>query len=209
MPIRTASKYLLFTVVFGCSLTVFAQDRQPIGVVLTAKGKVEARDEDGVVRPLTRRAEIFEGDTILVDAQGFTQLRMADNGKISLTPNTSLSLNSFKFDGDPQTPDSFTMSLLSGGLRTITGSIGDSTADEYRLDTPVASINSVGTTYGVQLVNGTLYATVSTGGIIVSNGAGNLAMGIGSDWDYSVTKPGEAPLGLIDAPTALVTLDPF
>src|SRR5690606_37340020 len=118
-----------------------------IGVVLVTKGRVEAHGADGSVRLLSRRSEIFASDTIVVGVDGLAQIRMVDDARLSFRPNTEFTFNSYEFDGNDATPDSALMSMVRGGFRTISGSIGDAAADEYRVDTPMASIGIRGTTH--------------------------------------------------------------
>lgn len=160
---------LLLVLLFGTSLPLQAKGTNAIGKVLTAQGLVEARDANGLLRALTRRSEVFEADTILVGADGFTQVRMVDDAQISLQANTEFSFNTYAFDANSATPDSAAMSMIRGGFRTISGTIGDADEDGYRLDTPYASIGIRGTAHSGVIVAGVLYTGVSEGGTTVSN----------------------------------------
>ena len=197
---------LLLVLLFGTSLPLQAKGTNAIGKVLTAQGLVEARDANGLLRALTRRSEVFEADTILVGADGFTQVRMVDDAQISLQANTEFSFNTYAFDANSATPDSAAMSMIRGGFRTISGTIGDADEDGYRLDTPYASIGIRGTAHSGVIVAGVLYTGVSEGGTTVSNNQGSVDAGIGADYDFTETRSGESPRGLLEAPAALAQI---
>ncbi|MES2604103.1 MAG: FecR domain-containing protein, partial [Pseudomonadota bacterium] len=197
----------IITLLSCLSMPLYAQTGDPIGVVLTTKGQVEARNGAGVLRTLTRKSELFVDDTIVVGADGVAQVRMVDNAKISFTPNTEFKFDVYEFDGNAATPDSAVMSMVRGGFRTISGTVGDADADEYRIETPMASIGIRGTTHGGVIIGGRLYTQVSQGGTTVSNTQGSLNLGIGADFDYSETEQDQPPQGLLEQPDALLVLD--
>jgi hypothetical protein len=122
---------------------------------------------------------------------------------LSLKVNSEFLFEEFDFDGDPNTGDSVVMNLLQGGFRTISGSIGDSTDDTYRVDTDFASIGVRGTNYET-IITDALYSGVYDGGINVDNDGGSLDLGLDADYDYAVVfDPGSAPVGLLEQPDVL------
>ena len=173
------------------SLSVFAQGNQPIGTVLAATGAVTARDAAGTVRNLVRKSEIFVHDTILVGADGFAQIKMADSAKIKFNPNTEFAFNEYSFDGNPDTPDTALMTMVKGGFRAISGSVGHGKGDDYRVDTPYASIGIRGTTHEALLDGGMLYTGVYEGGTTISNNQGSINTGINANYDFTLTTQGQ------------------
>ncbi len=191
------SNSLLFIVVLTLpSSFLFAQSRKEIGNVVTTQGAVSARDPAGALRTLERRSPVFEGDVIVVAANGFTSLRMVDNAHLSLGPATEFSFDTYSYDGRSGTRDTVVMRLLNGCFRTRVGTAGSGRRDEYRIDTPLASIGIDGSFHGAALVDGRLYTAAWDGSTTVSNVAGSLNLGEYGEYDYSRTLPGAAPTGL-------------
>ena len=182
----------ILTLLTCLSLPLYAQTGEAIGIVLTTTGLVEARDASGTIRTLTRRSEIFEQDTILVGADGYGQVKMVDDARISFKPNTEFTFNQYDTDADPATPDSAIMSMVRGGFRTISGSIGDQDQDTYRLDTPMATIGIRGTNHEGLIVGNDLFTGVYDGGTTISNDEGSVDTGIGANYDFTQTTQGES-----------------
>jgi hypothetical protein len=74
--------FLLIFVSSLCITPVIAQEGQAIGRVLSTTGSVTARDLGGALRELSRRSDIFVGDTVITGPNGFAQLRMVDSAQI-------------------------------------------------------------------------------------------------------------------------------
>ncbi|MDY6983883.1 MAG: FecR family protein, partial [Pseudomonadota bacterium] len=175
--------------------------------MLAVKGQVEAHDAAGTTRALRRGAEVFEADTIVVGSDAYAQIRMVDDATIALKSDTEFTFGTYDYDGNAATPDSATMSMLRGGFRTISGSIGDADEDTYRIDTPYASIGIRGTMHSGVIVDNVLFTGVYDGGTTISNIQGSLDAGIGADFDYTETPGGVAPRGLVEAPPELSLVD--
>ena len=200
---NTSSIFRYFPALLLClllPLQVIAQSGDPIGRVLQTAGTVVAIDADNNTRELVRRSDIHLGDTVVTGAKGFIQIRLLDGAMLSLQQESEFRFDEFDYDGDPNTNDSVVMNLLQGGFRTISGSIGDSTDDKYRVDTNFASIGVRGTTHRAVISFGTLFTAVSDGGTTVSNELGSVDTGLGAAVDYSATTNGQAPVPLFVEP---------
>ena len=142
-----------------------------------AVGDVTAVRADGTRRALTRGSEIEVGDT--VDTQrGRAQLRFQDGAYMSLQPDTSFRIDEFRFAEKGAGNDGIVMSLLKGGMRTVTGLIGRATRQSYRLRTAVATIGIRGTEYAVRYTH-SIEVFCAGGSISVENEAGTLVLAAG------------------------------
>ena len=139
---------------------VVAQEGQAIGRVLSTSGSVTARDLGGALRQLSRRSDIFFGDTVITGPNGFAQLRMVDSAQISFKEGTEFTFAEYSSDGPDGAADSALMEMVRGGFRTISGSIGDDDADEYQVSTQFASIGIRGTTHEAVIDAGRLALTL-------------------------------------------------
>ncbi|WP_086481748.1 FecR family protein, partial [Oceanospirillum sanctuarii] len=71
------------------------------------------------------------------------QLKMVDSGYLAIRPSTEIRIDKYRFEQDQE--DKAETSLLRGGLRSITGTIGKTRKESFKLRTPVATIGIRGT----------------------------------------------------------------
>lgn len=171
------------------------------GFVLIAKGGAIATDQQGTERPLKRRSKVMEGDVISTDATGMIQIRFVDKALLTLKANSSLDISAYRQAKEQGEDEQVVMNLITGGFRTITGSIGKGDKSAYKVKTPAASIGIRGTNYEVaQEPSGDFVMAVWDGGITVSNEQGSLDIGLDSDFIYLRVNPNTEPEGLEEAP---------
>ncbi len=152
---QTMSKSLRFTMrlvvafwlISFCSLSNAAS-----GTVILAKGVVTATDTAKASRVLGRGAAIDEGDVINTANKSFAVIRMVDNTKLTLKPNTTIAIGAFN---DKEGEEEACINLVKGGLRTVTGLIGQRKPDSFNVDTPIASIGIRGTDFITRICSGT------------------------------------------------------
>jgi hypothetical protein len=143
-----------------------------------AAGSVTAVSASGQSRPLSRGSEIEVGETVSTQ-QGRAQLRFADGAYMSLQPQTEFKVEEFRYSGRQEQSDGIVMNLIKGGMRTITGLIGRSNRNAYRLKTDVATIGIRGTEYSVKYTN-SIEVFVADGAISVDNQSGSFTIPGGS-----------------------------
>ena len=165
---RAALQILILTML-GLTLPASSAFAQAARVEF-AIGEVSAVTKTGQPRPLAKGDVVDNGE--LVDTgSGRVQLRFSDGGYVSLQPQTQFRIDHYRFNGKADGTERSWMSLLKGGLRTITGIIGRSDRRNYQVSTAVATIGIRGTEYTMQL-NGGLRGSVGEGEIEVCNSAG-------------------------------------
>jgi hypothetical protein len=115
------------------------------GRVQFVAGDVRVVDAAGREQPMKKGQDINEGDTVLSAQSGSAQLRMIDGAIVALRPATQLKIVGYAFNGKEDGSERASFSLLKGGLRAITGLIGKTNKDHYKLETPTATIGIRGT----------------------------------------------------------------
>ncbi len=171
--------------------------------VVMAKGSATATDRFGNNRSLARRSVVYVGDTLRTDEDSLLQLRFTDKAVMTLRENTEFFIEQY-VAGDDEKGGAAIMKLLSGGFRTITGSIGKGKSDDYTVSSKAASIGIRGTHYeAVQTDNDKLVLAVWKGGIRVTNSAGTIELGTDRQYSYSEVRPNVAPKGLVAPPPEL------
>ena len=117
------------------------------GTVVLSLGKNVAQLPDQQARTLKRKSPIFSQDIVTTGAKGQLQLKFTDGSRLSLRSATQFKVEEYKFDdSDPEKGKSI-YRLLKGGMRTITGAISDANVDQYKVNTPIATIGVRGTHY--------------------------------------------------------------
>lgn len=124
-----------------------------------AMGDVKALAADGRSRTLAKGAEIESGEMIDTGS-GRAQVRFSDGAQVSLAPQTQFRIDDYKFAGKADGSEKGFFSLLRGAMRTITGLVGRSNRDNYKVSTTVATIGIRGTEFSVTYGNS---ITVTTG----------------------------------------------
>ena len=156
-----------------------------------AAGRVTAVNAAGVQRPLTKGAEISNGDTIHTGDGGRAQVRFSDGAMISLQPETEFRVDNYQYSGKADGQEKGFFSLLKGGLRTITGWVGRSNRDNYKVTTSVATIGIRGTEYSAVLGDDSLNVHTGEGLVEVCNNAGCMLLASG---ESGIVAKDKAPL---------------
>ena len=185
------------------AMQALAQTGESIGRIIRVKGEVTATNAAGQTRALARCSELFQEDTIVVGLNSAAQAKTVDSAVIAFRAETEFSFNTYSYDGDSSTADTAVMTMVRGGFRTLSGSIGEEDQDDYRIDTPFASIGIRGTVHEAVLDGGILYTGVYEGGTTISNNFGSVDTGIDAEFDFSITLPDQAPEGLLIEPAVL------
>ena len=155
-----------------------------------AAGRVTAISASGE-RPLTKGAEIGNGDTIRTADGSRAQVRFSDGALVSLQPQSEFRIDNYQFSGKEDGQEKGFFSLLKGGLRTITGFIGRTHRNNYKVSTAVATIGIRGTEYTVQVQeDGTTQVHTGEGLIEISGTAGSLLLASG---ESGIVRPDTPP----------------
>jgi len=122
-----------------------------IGNVVSLTGNASASDVNGGVQLLQIKSPIYQGDQLETRAGSNLQVLLDDGAEIFLKQDSLLKLNEYVITSDYGKDSSSILDLLRGGLRTITGAIGASTAANYQVHTGFATIGIRGTEYILML----------------------------------------------------------
>ncbi|MGE0483959.1 MAG: FecR domain-containing protein [Gammaproteobacteria bacterium] len=180
------------------------------GKVVFAFGEAAAIGTDGVRRDLKRGSSIESGDTLRT-LDGRMHVRFSDGGFVALQARTDFKVEDYNFSGTEDGSESAVFQLLNGGIRAITGLIGNRQKERFRMHTPVGTIGIRGTEFtalvcaggscvtpwGAVLRDG-LYTRTAAGTIFVQNNAGiiDLPSGVGGfvpDLNTPPSETGAAP----------------
>lgn len=192
-------------------LPLTSQATTSIGKVIVSIGNVVAIDSSGKERALKRRGKLFEGDTIKLGDKSRLQARFIDNQLVALKQNTVFRIDDYKFNGKQDGSESAAMSLLKGGMRSVTGAIGKVNKAAYKVKTPVATLGVRGTIWNGQIchagscgpdVDDGFYGAVSEGAVVINNQAGERVFK--QDQFFHVLTPTTQPVQITNPPNIIV-----
>lgn len=153
---------------------------------------------------VTSGAEIQSGDVLITGTNSTMGVKMVNGEEIYLRPNTRFSVDQFvapQSIAKPGTGRSF-YSLLRGGFRAVTKSLGQRGIDSYRINTPVATIGVRGSiVIGALGSAGELGFGVEQGAGFLTNSAGTLEVPAGTYG--SVAGSTAVPVASTTMPAAL------
>lgn len=157
---RSFVLYMLLSVaLIGTSLSAYATS--VAGTVAQLSGPLFAKKNDGSLRVLSTKSNVEQGDTLVSEKDTYARIKFIDNSEITLKPNSQLKIDSFSFDEAKPAEDNFALSLIKGGLRSITGLLGKRNNARFALKTPNATIGIRGTTFIAEYVTETETAVAS------------------------------------------------
>ena len=153
MIIQKSHRYIF------CGLAIFAAvvshsaiAADPIGKIKTLNGGATITRE-GHPSPATVGTNVFQADTVTTAADGKVGMTFIDNSMMSLGPNSTLSLDKFRFDSTTYEGE-FGSSLKRGTLAAVSGRIAKQTPEAMRIQTPSAILGVRGTEFFVKVGDG-------------------------------------------------------
>lgn len=188
---------------FMCSALHAADEPPAAGVVVMVVGQVTATGRAGGGHPLQRRSNIFSGETIVTGKDSRVQIRFSDGSLISLQEGSQFRIENFSYKQENK-GDNATYQLLKGGMRTISGAVGKVNRDEYKVETPVATIGIRGTDYELMLHDSDntgsdeLYGYINDGVINAANKAGK--KDFADNEFFKIVGPDMPPQPLLNPP---------
>jgi hypothetical protein len=184
---------LLITFLLCCGASASAW-AAPAGQVTHLSGILSVKKTDGTAKILSVKSEVDEGDTVTTEAETYARIKFTDGAEVVLRPSSQLKVESYRFDTAKPQSDNILLSMFKGGLRAVTGLVGQRSKDKVAYQTPTATIGIRGTHWGmlhcqadcgsVQTPTGQppadgLHLDVASGAISVSNAAGTFVFDAG------------------------------
>lgn len=151
-----------------------AQQPEPVARIAALRGNAVATDTSAQQRPLTVRAALYEGDTIVTGPRGRLQILFSDNTIISIGRDTTLLINEYLWQPD-QEEGALHTEVKEGIFRVMGGKITKAAPQNFTTKTPAATIGIRGSMYA-GVVTGQQLSVVFQGGrgIVVTNDFGSV-----------------------------------
>lgn len=162
---------------------------QPVvGRLTEATGAVEAIDEGGGRRELETGSAVRLGDVVETGSGADARIEFDDGERVRLRADSRARVRQWSLPDVG--PGQRVVELLAGGLRAITGAIGNRRDDDYRTVTSTATLGVRGTDYALRLcadgecrdsndseLPDGLYVGVADGEVELLNAAGEARFG--------------------------------
>lgn len=125
------------------------QGQAVIGRVALMKGTSWASGADGRTRALRVGAAVYEFDYLNTGIDSFAVIAFNDKSRMTLTSNSELKIQEHRYDAQKPAESSAILEFLRGGLRLVSGVIGQLNPSSYSVSTPIATIGIRGTGFDV------------------------------------------------------------
>jgi len=125
-------------------------------------------------------SEVIVSDTLInTDKKSAALLRFEDGQVVTMQANSTFQVREYRYDANRIENSNIVFSMFRGGMRFITGLIGQKRKQAFRLLTPNATIGIRGTEFMVAMADKAMYSQVLYGNIGMTNAAGTTVLGAG------------------------------
>ncbi|MCP4432199.1 MAG: hypothetical protein GY806_14580, partial [Gammaproteobacteria bacterium] len=124
-------------------------DRTVIARAALVKGTAWASGADGRTRSLRAGEALYELDHLHTGINSYLVVGFNDRSRMTLTSNSELKIQQHKYEPDKPSENSSVFEFLRGGLRMISGAIGQLNRAAFQVSTPIATIGIRGTGFDV------------------------------------------------------------
>lgn len=183
---------LLFAaLLFACLGSALAA---PAGEITHLSGILSVKRADGASKILAVKSQVDEGDTLTTEKDTYARIKFIDGAEVVLRPDSQFKVESYRYEEAKPAGDNIFVSLLKGGLRSVTGLVGKRNKEKIAYQTPTATIGIRGTHFGALICKGDctnlqtpngdppadgLHLDVAAGIISATNPAGTLDFSAG------------------------------
>ena len=117
------------------------------GRTTSVTGVVSLQRADGSVALAGQGSAVRVGDTVVTQPESRAVVELRDGARLTVRPGSEFRIEGYRFQQDRPEEDSTVIRLLRGGLRTLSGLLGQRRPSAFRLDTATATIGIRGTDF--------------------------------------------------------------
>ncbi len=168
---KTKTLRLFSWITLAAFMPVNAVFAAPAGQITQSSGYVTVASPQSPPKSVGNGQPIEAGQTVSLGEGAKAVIRFQDGQVIALKSKSIFKVNSYRYDqAAPDKSQSF-FSLLQGGLRAITGAIGSTHKEGWKLATPTMTMGIRGTDFMAVIDQG-VYVKVTEGAVSTTNSAG-------------------------------------
>ncbi|MCP4391646.1 MAG: FecR domain-containing protein [Gammaproteobacteria bacterium] len=121
------------------------RESRVVGRVALLRGKASATEDDQNSRALQVGAAVYERDHVHTGIKAFAVIAFNDKTRVTLSPQSAFRIEEHEFKPEQPDENNSFFSFLQGGMRLVTGLIGQLNRKSFRVGTPTATIGIRGT----------------------------------------------------------------
>jgi hypothetical protein len=138
------------------------------GEVSLAIGYAEIHQAGSQSKVVKKGMFVEEGDEIRTSQNGHVHVRFIDGALVSVRPNSSFSVQVFKYNPSNPSDSTVRFSMSHGEVRSVSGAVAKEARERFRLNTPIVAIGVRGTDFLAVASPEVTVATVNQGAIIMT-----------------------------------------
>ncbi len=146
-----------------------------VGKFQDVSGEVKVQSTGTALLTASKDMPLESGASVTTGEKSYAVLKFDDGQIIALQSNSQFQIQDYRYNPANAQQSNIFVSLVKGGLRSVTGSIAAQNKAAFKLQTPQATIGIRGTDFPVVLSNG-MYTQVLQGAIDVQNAAGSIGI---------------------------------
>jgi len=173
------------------SLLATVEGLDTIGRVVAVEGELTAVNQN-TKRNLSLNSDVYLGDLLLTGESSTGQVQFTDGMLILLIPGSAYSVDTYS-KSLISSKNRFIAKLREGGVRVTTGLIAQKNPENFELNTPNATIGVRGTVFEARVFNGAVFASCSTGVIVLTNQGGTLLLGPAASAQFAMVSSKRSP----------------
>jgi hypothetical protein len=151
---------------------------QGAAVVTSATGVAQVQTGPGTPRALRVGDRVQQGDTVSTGAASSLVLKFDDGEAAALTQNSRMTITAYQYEPASQSGNML-LSLVTGGMRAITGFLGRSHPDRVAYRAATTTIGIRGTDVSMATDGNDVMVTVSDGTITLTVGTNTVTLTAG------------------------------
>ena len=125
------------------------RESRVVGRIALMRGKASAAEDGKDSRALSVGAAIYERDQIETGIKSFTVIAFNDKTRVTMSPQSAFRVEEHEYKPEQPDENNSFLSFLRGGLRLVTGAIGQLNQKSFRVATPTATIGIRGTGFDI------------------------------------------------------------
>jgi hypothetical protein len=137
---------------------------QGMAVVTSVAGSAQVQTGSAAPRALRQGDEVRQGDTVSTGSGSSLVLKFDDGEITALTQNSRMTVTAYQYEPQAQTGNVL-LSLITGGMRAVTGLIGRNQPERVAYRAATATIGIRGTIVNIVVNRDVTAATVDEGSI--------------------------------------------
>jgi len=175
---NTKSLRFLSCITLATFLPVSMLYAAPAGQITQASGKVTVSSPQKQPKSAGSGDPVESGEVVTLGDGASAVVKFQDGQIIALQSKTIFKVDNYKYDQAALDKSESFFTLVQGGLRAITGLIGGSHKEGWKLATPTATMGIRGTDFMV-VVNQGIFVRVDAGAVSATNSAGTAVLTAG------------------------------